>query len=115
MPDYKFSVKGVGLKVANDDKANSGDTTVVAINSKEKARVYGVSISADATLTGDIIVKLGSTQITPKIRNAIVGGVHWLIPLSDNYIQGEDGEDIVINNSAAEDISYSIYYIEVTA
>ncbi|MCK5600856.1 hypothetical protein KAR91_03245 [Candidatus Pacearchaeota archaeon] len=115
MPDYKFSIKGVGLKVANNDKADSGDTTAAVINAKEKARVYGVSISADATLTGDVVVKLGSTQITPKIRNAITGGVHWLIPLSDNYIQGEDGENIVINNSVAEDISYSIYYIEVTS
>jgi hypothetical protein len=104
---------GASLSTAVADKADSGDTTAVTIGAADKVRVYGVSISADATLTGDITVDIGSTQKIVKIRNAIVGGVHWMLPLSGNYIEGALGEDVVINNSVAEAISYAIYYTTV--
>ncbi|MCK5602178.1 hypothetical protein KAR91_09925 [Candidatus Pacearchaeota archaeon] len=106
-------IVGASLSTAVADKADSGDTTAVVIAGTDKVRVYGVSISADATLTGDIIIKVGSTQKTVKMRNAIVGGTHWIMPLSDNYIEGAAGEDVIINNSVAEDISYAIYYTTV--
>jgi len=104
---------GASLSSAVGDKATSGDTTVVTIAAGDKVRVYGVSISTDATLTGDVLVKVGSTQKTIKMRNAIAGGTHWIIPLSSNYIEGALGEDVVLNNSVAEDISYAIYYTTV--
>lgn len=108
-----LSTTGASLSTAVDDKASSGDTTAVTIAAGDKVRVYGVSISADATLTGDITIDVGSTQKIVKMRNAIVGGVHWMLPLSSNYIEGALGEDVVINNSVAEDISYAIYYTTV--
>lgn len=101
---------GASLSTAVADKASSGDTTAVTIAAADKVRVYGVSISADATLTGDITIDIGSTQKIVKMRNAILGGVHWMLPLSSNYIEGALGENVVINNSVAEDISYAIYY-----
>jgi len=101
---------GSSLSTEIGDKADSGDTTVVTIAAEDKVRVYGVSISPNANLTGDIIIKVGSTQKTVKMRNAIVGGTHWIMALSDNYIEGALGEDVVLNNSVAEDISYAIYY-----
>ena len=107
------STTGASLSTAVDDKASSGDTTAVTIAAGDKVRVYGVSISADATLTGDITIDVGSTQKIVKMRNAITGGVHWMLPLSSNYIEGALGEDVVINNSVAEDISYAIYYTTV--
>jgi hypothetical protein len=107
------STTGASLSTAVADKATSGDTTAVTIAAGDKVRVYGVSISADATLTGDITIDIGTTQKIVKMRNAIVGGVHWMLPLSSNYIEGALGEDIVIANSVAEDISYAIYYTTV--
>jgi len=107
------AIIGASLSTSVGDKATSGDTTVVTIAAGDKVRVYGASISADATLTGDVLIKIGSTQKTVKMRNAIVGGVHWIIPLSDNYIEGAAGEDVVLNNSVAEDISYAVYYTTV--
>lgn len=107
------SVTGKSLSIAANDTSSSGDTLAVTIGANDIVRVYGVSISADATLTGDIMVKVGSTQKTIKMRNAIVGGTHWVMPLSDNYIEGATGEDVFINNSVAEDISYAIYYTTV--
>jgi len=104
---------GASLSTAVADKATSGDTTAVTIAAGDKVRVYGVSISADATLTGDITIDIGTTQKLVKMRNAIVGGVHWMLPLSSNYIEGALGEDVVIANSVAEDISYAIYYTTV--
>ena len=104
---------GVALSTEVGDKATSGDTTVVTVAAADKVKVYGIAISADATLTGDIIIKIGSTQKTVKMRNAIVGGTHWVMPLSDSYIEGIAGEDVVLNNSVAEDISYAIYYTTV--
>lgn len=95
------------------DKATSGDTTVVTIAANDKVRLKGVSISADATLTGDITISIGSTQITVKMRNAIVGGTHWMLPLSNDYIEGAAGEDVILNNTVAENISYAIYYTTV--
>ena len=108
-----LATTGSSLSTAVDDKASSGDTTAVTIAANDKVRVYGVSVSADATLTGDITIDVGSTQKIVKMRNAIVGGVHWMLPLSNNYIEGALGEDVVINNSVAEDISYAIYYTTV--
>lgn len=109
-----ISTTGTSLTAAVGDNAVSGDTTVVTIAAGDKVRVYGVSISADATLTGDITIDVGSTQKIVKMRNAIVGGVHWMLPLSSNYIEGALGEDVVFNNSVnAEDISYAIYYTTV--
>lgn len=104
---------GSVLSTVVGDKATSGDTTVVTIAAGDIVRLKGVSISADATLTGDITISIGSTQKTVKMRNAIVGGTHWLLPLTGNYIEGVAGEDVVLNNSVAEDISYAIYYTTV--
>lgn len=104
---------GVSLSTAVGDKATSGDTTAVTIAAGDKVRLYGVSVSADVTLTGDITIDIGTTQKLVKMRNAIVGGVHWMLPLSNNYIEGALGEDVVIANSVAEDISYAIYYTTV--
>jgi hypothetical protein len=106
-------VTGISLSTVVDDKSSSGDTTAVTIAAEDKVRVYGVSISADTTLTGDITIDIGTTQKLVKMRNAIVGGVHWMLPLSGNYIEGFLGEDVVINNSVAEAISYAIYYTTV--
>lgn len=107
------AIIGASLSVDVGDKATSGDTTVVTIGASDIVRVYGIAISADETLTGDIIVKIGSTQKTIKMRNAITGGTHWIVPFSDNYLEGATGEDVVLNNSVAEDISYAIYYVTV--
>ena len=104
---------GTSLSTAVGDKADSDDTTVVTVAATDKVRVYGISISADATLTGDIIIKIGSTQKTVKMRNAIVGGTHWIMPITDSYIEGALDEDVVLNNSVAEDISYAIYYTTI--
>lgn len=104
---------GSVLSTEVGDKATSGDTTVVTIAANDIVRLKGVSISADATLTGDITISIGSTQKTVKMRNAIVGGTHWILPLTGNYIEGAAGEDVVLNNSVAEDISYAIYYTTV--
>ena len=107
------SIIGKSLSIAANDTSSSGDTLAVTIGANDIVRVYGVSISADATLTGDIIVKVGSTQKSVKMRNPIVGGSHWIMPLSDNYIEGAAGEDVYINNSVAEDISYAVYYVTI--
>jgi hypothetical protein len=64
---------GASLSTAVADKATSGDTTAVTIAAGDKVRVYGVSISAEATLTGDITIDVGTTQKIVKMRNAIVG------------------------------------------
>jgi hypothetical protein len=107
------AIIGAALSVSVGDKATSGDTTVVTIAVGDIVRVYGVSISADTTLTGDVLVKIGTTQKTVKMRNAIVGGTHWIYPLTDNYLEGAGGENVVLNNSVAEDISYAVYYTTV--
>lgn len=117
MAGSPYSVKsrdGVELSVAADDTSASGDTTVLLVDAGDRVKVYGVSISPDATLTGDIIMKLGSTQQSGKMRKAIVGGNHWLIPKDGNYILGGLGEDVVINNTVAEAISFVVYYVLVT-
>lgn len=92
------------------DKADSGDTTVITVAAGTRVRIYGIGITPDATLTGDIYAKIGSTQITPLMRNALTGGVHQLMPQGAAYIEGADGEDVAINCSVAEDFSYIIYY-----
>jgi hypothetical protein len=108
--------KGVVLSVAAGDTSASGDTTVLSVAAGKKARVYGLNISADATLTGDVYFKIGSTQVTVKSRNVIVGGVHWLMPKDEgNCVEGADGENIAVNNSVAEAISYAAYYKLVDA
>lgn len=104
---------GVELSVAFGDKSDSGDTTVVTVAAGDIVKVYGISISADATLTGDVHAEIGSTQITTKMRNAIVGGTHWILPVTGNYVQGALGEDVIISNTVAEAISYAVYYITV--
>ena len=92
------------------DKADSGDTTVITVVSGTRVRVYGIGITPDTTLTGDVFAKIGSTQITPLARNLLAGGIHQLMPFGSAYIEGADGEDVAINNSVAEDISYIVYY-----
>lgn len=104
---------GVELSVAFGDKADSGDTTVVTVAAGDIVKVYGISISADATLTGTVHAEVGSTQITVKARKLITGGAHWIFPITGSYYQGALGEDVIINNSAAESISYAVYYITV--
>ena len=92
------------------DKADAGNTTVITVATGYRVRVHGVSITADTTLTGDVHALIGSTQITPLLRNALAGGLHQLMPLSSRYIEGADGEDVVLNNSQAEDLSYIVHY-----
>ena len=105
-----IEVDGIPLTPKVADKADSGDTTAVVVAAGDRAKLYGVSISPQDTLTGDVHIELGSTQVTLKTRNAIVGGAHWILPLSSNFIHGALGEDIVISNTVAEAISYAIYY-----
>ncbi len=92
------------------DKADSGDTTVITVAAGTRARIYGIGITTDATQTGDIFAKIGSTQITPLARNLLAGGIHHLMPYGSAYIEGADGENVALNNSVAEDFSYIIYY-----
>ena len=105
-----IEVDGVEMSVAFGDTSSSGDTTALAVGAGDRVKVYGISISPDATLTGDVHAEIGSTQITPKIRNAIVGGVHWLMPLDGNYTRGALGEDVLVSNTVAEAISFAIFY-----
>lgn len=101
--------------VATGDKADSGDTIVVAVAADEVARLYGVAITTGADLTGNVYVKLGSTQKTIKAIKYITGGTHWIMPLKGKYVSGAKGDDIIITNSAAEAFSYVIYYRVVKA
>jgi len=92
------------------DKADSGDTTVLTVATGFRVRVYGIGITPDVTLTGDVYTKIGSIQITPLARNLLAGGIHQIMPYGSAYIEGADGENVIINNSVAEDISYIVYY-----
>ncbi|MCK5601815.1 hypothetical protein KAR91_08105 [Candidatus Pacearchaeota archaeon] len=108
-------IDGVAMTLSVGDKSTSGDTVAVSVTGGNKAKIYAVGISPDANLTGDVTAKLGAVQVSPKMRNAIVGGVHWLIPPSSNYILGADGADVNINNTVAEALSYVVYYDVVPA
>lgn len=92
------------------DKADSGDTTVLTVAAGFRARIYGIGITPDATLTGNVYGELGGTQITPLARKLLGGGLHQIMPFGTPYTEGADGEDVVINNSEAEDLSYIVYY-----
>ncbi len=105
-----FEVDGIEMSVAFGDTSSSGDTTALAVGANDRVKVYGVAISPDATLTGDVHAEIGSTQITPKMRNAIVGGTHWILPVNGNFIHGALGEDVLVSNTVAEAISYAVYY-----
>ena len=108
-------IDGSDMTYAAGDKSTSGETVAVSVAGGNKAKVYAVGISPNADLTGDLTVKIGAIQVSLKMRNAIVGGGHWIIPPSSNYILGADGDNIIINNTVAEELSYVVYYEVIPA
>ena len=91
-----------------DATTDSGDHTIVTVAAAQKIKVYKVFASPDADVTGDVVLKVGSTEIG-KLRDPIVGGNH-IIFSGASYCQGAAGEDLVLNTGSSTDITVTAIY-----
>lgn len=88
------------------DSSSSGDNTIITTITGKRQKVYRATISVESDITGAVLLKVGSTTIG-KIRNPITGGPLVIFKdqysrdehgrIKENYYQGADGENIVLN------------------
>ena len=96
---------------ARIDTASSGDNTIVAVASGEKCVVYSIFL----IVTGDniIIWKGGSTTILGAAACKDGGGYH--VESDFGIAETADGDDLIVNLSAATQVGGGITYVIVNA
>lgn len=94
----------------------SGDTTILAVAGGSKVLIYALSFvpTTSSTTDRDVLIKLGSTTVVGW-RTVTAGGGYAESYKNDQWIEGADGEDIVINLSGADSIRYNFKYKLVAA
>lgn len=90
----------------------SGDTTVLAVAPGSFLRLFHVSFVPDPASSADVVViiKIGTTRIYGWRCNKAGSGFSRSPKAGNGWIAGGDGEDLIINLSAAETVTYNFEY-----
>jgi hypothetical protein len=87
----------------------SGDTTLVTIAAGERVKVYKAILSVSADISGEVILKVGVTQVG-SVHNPKSGGQYVLLSSFPDFEYGAAGEDIVLSLPSATSVSINISY-----
>ena len=110
--DFAVDIETDGIQVtpASESISSSGDNVVYAITLR--AKVYRMSFSPSADISGVVTFKLGSASIH-KITDPKEGGEYGF-NISSNYYVGSTGSDIIVNLPTALACTANATYLEVT-
>lgn len=109
--DGTYSASIGKLTTATGVATASGDTTIVTVDPGDKIQIYAVSFVPTTSSTNDrnVTIKIGSTPVIGW-RTVTAGGGYAESYKNDQWIEGADGEDAVINLSGADSIRWNIKY-----
>ena len=95
--DFQADIEVDGTAVTNRrlTASNNGDTTIVTIGAAERMKLYKCLVSVTSDMTGEIIIKLGSTQLG-GIINPRMGGQYSIMNCFPDYELGAAGEDLIV-------------------
>ena len=102
------------LTVATGVATISGDTTMVSVSAGFKILIFALSFvpTTSSTTDRDVIIKLGATNKIQWRTNTNGGGYAESFK-NNQWIEGADGEDVVINLSGADSVAWNIKYLIV--
>lgn len=94
--------------------ASSGDNNLVAVGSGDKMKLYKALLTANADITGEVILKLGSVEIG-GVRNPRIGGQYILLSSFPDYALGGEGDDLVVNLPGTTAVTINVSYEVIAA
>lgn len=101
-----------GVLTLTGTETTSGDRTILSVAGGTFVKIYHISFvpTSSATVDQDVVLKVGTTARMGWRTNFNGGGFAHSPKNGQAWIEGADGEDIVLNLSAADPIRYNITY-----
>lgn len=99
------------LSTATGTATSSGDTTILSVSSGFKVLIYALSFVPTTSSTTDrnVVIKIGSTDVVGW-RTVTAGGGYAESYKNDQWLEGANGENVVINLSGADSIRWNLKY-----
>lgn len=109
--DFTADIEVTGTPVVNRrlTASASGDNTLISVPTGSYLKLYKAFLSVSASITGEVILKIGTTSIA-GIHNPADGGLYTLLSTFPDFEQGGDGEDLVINLPSATSVTINVSY-----
>lgn len=79
--------------VLEDD--TSGDRTLLTVAATKRVRIFRASYTPDSDVTANVIIEVGATELH-RVSNP-KAGAEYGFNLTPHYIEGELGEDVIVN------------------
>ena len=95
----------------------SGDNTILSIDAGFKVKLYHFSFvpTTSSTTDRDVILKIGSNAQMGWRTNTNGGGFAHSPKNGQAWLEGADGEDVVLNLSGADSVRWNLTYDVVVA
>lgn len=109
--DGTYSARIGALSYASGVATSTGDTTILNVSGGFKVLIYALSFVPTTASTDDrdVIIKIGSNTVSGW-RTVSAGGGYAESYKNDQWIEGADGEDVVINLSGSDSIRWNLKY-----
>ena len=89
--------------------ASNGANTLVAIGASDQIKLYKAILTVDSDITGEVILKIGSTEIGGA-RNPRSGGQYSLMNAFPDFELGADGDDLTLTLPSATAVTVNASY-----
>lgn len=105
------------VTAATGTVSSSGDSPIVAVPGGQKIRLFHISFVPDPGSSNDVvvIVKIGAAEKYTWRCNKAGSGFSRSPKSGQGWVAGADGEDLILNLSAAESVSWNAEYDLVPA
>lgn len=92
------------------DASNSGNNTLVTVNSNQYLVLKKVKLTVESDITGAVKILVGTTEVG-KVRNPIVGGMHPIVTNGPDEERFPLGDNLIVNLPDTTAVSVTATYI----
>lgn len=104
-----FEITGTSVLNRGFTPGAGGDNTLVTIGATERIKLYKVTLSPSADVTGEVYLKVGSTKVA-TVYSPMAGGQYVLVSCFPDFEYGGLDEDLILNLPSAITCSVNVAY-----
>lgn len=104
-----IEISGSAVSVVQYTATATGDNTVLSVAGGVVLQLRKVTVNADADVTGNVLLKVGSSNIN-ELQGPIKGGNHTLFNAGESFVEGGGGDDLIVNLPASVVAEVTAHY-----
>ena len=90
--------------------SSSGNNTLISVSATQYLIVKQLRVSPEATITGEVKLLVGTTELG-GVRNPVIGGGHTVVDNGDDGEKFPSGDDLIVNLPDTTAVTVTATYV----